>query len=226
MEDFYRVVRSLLDFNLAAKYKMCFKSAKIWPKNAKNCTKMSYRPDLWRVKHKNSSKTLDFNFWKQIPDFTAMLIPWPGNKKTSIFCSGHDAFAETRQRVYVRDATSFQILDGVVGCCGATSRNSALLISGENGSGQSSLIANWVAHQKRHDAARKIQRWLLLFFKKISFRSHNYGNLFGVVLKICLEIKTKLSTLKKQAAFQWQSFGSHLLSSFYVCVPSKRMRVV
>ena len=63
MANFYRVVRSLLDFSLVAKYtKYASKVRKSRPKNAKNYTKMTYRPDLWHRTYKNSSRVVGFQF--------------------------------------------------------------------------------------------------------------------------------------------------------------------
>ena len=62
MANFCRGVRSLLDFSLAAKYTKYPSKVRIWSKNARNYTKMTYRPELWRRTCNSSSTVFGFQF--------------------------------------------------------------------------------------------------------------------------------------------------------------------
>ena len=83
MANFYRVVRSLLDFSLAAKYTKCASKVRKYGPEMREITPKWRIDPIYDVGHaKTAQKFLDSNFWEQIPVFTTRLIPWPGNKNS------------------------------------------------------------------------------------------------------------------------------------------------
>ena len=86
--NFYRVVRSLLHFNLAAKTHIhtltspSTKNAKTWSTNARNYNKITYQLELWRWTCANSSKVFWIPIFGANSSFTTKLISWPGNKNS------------------------------------------------------------------------------------------------------------------------------------------------